>query len=78
MTNDGKDSADSQCDEFLEVPFILILDKNIEKSACLRRLKPFFESLLALLGANSPSAKFAKGLRIPRAFKKEIVGDAGW
>ena len=53
---------------------IRILDKNIEKSACLRRLKPFFESLLALLGANSPSAKFAKGLRIPRTSKKNYRG----
>jgi len=25
VTNDGKDSADSQCDEFLEVPFNYIL-----------------------------------------------------
>ena len=34
--------------------FILILDKNIEKSACLRRLKPFFE----------------EGFKNPKNFKK--------
>ena len=41
--------------------FILILDKNIEKSACLRRLKPFFE----------------EGFKNPKNFKKGIIEDTG-
>ena len=38
---------------------IRILDKNIEKSACLRRLKPFFE----------------EGFKNPKNFKKEMIQD---
>ena len=38
---------------------ILILDKNIEKSACLRRLKPFLK----------------EGFKNPKNFKKEMIQD---
>ena len=40
---------------------ILILDKNIEKSACLRRLKPFLK----------------EGFKNPKNFKKGIIEDTG-
>ena len=40
---------------------IRILDKNIEKSACLRRLKPFFE----------------EGFKNPKNFKNDLHEDTG-
>ena len=43
------------CPSF-EKCLILILDKNIEKSACLRRLKPFLK----------------EGFKNPKNFKKEL------
>jgi len=41
------------------VNVIQILDKNIEKSACLRRLKPFLK----------------EGFKNPKNFKKEMIQD---
>ena len=58
MTNDGKDSADSQCDEFLEVPLYVfrgplhILREEILRISPLRFLQIFF-------------LKYAKNSRFP-------------